>query len=74
MANEKVQRDYQRELREKCKRFITESEEWERANAKDTATEIEVLYNFVRPLMLDSFKNGIQAGKRRAGGAPVRKR
>ena len=63
-------RNYQQELLERCEQWLTHYEE---TIARDSLVEFDwakTLHDFVKEVALDSFKNGVQAGIRRAGTKP----
>jgi len=63
-------RNYQEELLERCGQWLTHYEE---TIARDSLVEFDwakILHDFVKEVALDSFKNGVQAGIRRASTKP----
>ena len=63
--------NYQKELLELCGQWWTHYEE---TIARDSLVEFDwakLLHDFVKQVALDSFKNGVQAGIRRAGTRPL---
>ena len=64
-------RNYQQELLELCGQWWTHYEE---TIARDSLVEFDwakILHGFVKQVALDSFKNGVQAGIRRANTKPT---
>jgi hypothetical protein len=60
--------NYQQELLERCGRWWVQVED---AIAKESLIKFDwpkILHDFVKQVALDSFKNGIDAGQRRAAG------
>lgn len=63
-------RNYQEELFERCEQWLTHYEE---TISRDSLVEFDwakILHDFVKEVALDSFKNGVQAGIRRASTKP----
>lgn len=63
-------RNYQQELFERCEQWLTHYEE---TIARDSLVEFDwakILHDFVKEVALDSFKNGVAAGIRRASAKP----
>jgi hypothetical protein len=67
---ENTKRNYQQELLERCEQWMAHYEE---TIARDSLVEFDwakILHDFVKAVALDSFKNGVQAGIRRASTRP----
>ena len=67
---EDTKRNYQQELLERCEQWVAHYEE---TIARDSLVEFDwakILHDFVKEVALDSFKNGVQAGIRRASTKP----
>jgi hypothetical protein len=65
---EETKRNYQQELFERCEQWVLHYEE---TIARDSLVEFDWaknLHDFVKEVALDSFRNGVQAGIRRASG------